>query len=121
MRQGTTVNKNTSSFQSECFVTSVTKQEFNLNQKYFWSTVFFHILYFITIEKNKRHKLRIKISNVYHEYAKFLQESRFEVGKEIILCDLVLYMNVIRYESTENVMTGNVAGKHRKRIRKNNR
>lgn len=101
MRQGTTVNKNTSSFQSECFVTSVIKQEFNLNQKNFWSTVFFHIPYFITIEKNKRNKLRIKISNVYHEYAKLLRESRFEVGKEIILSDLVLYINILKSEWIE--------------------
>lgn len=97
MRQGTTVNKTTSSFQSECFVPSVIKQEFSLSQKNIWNTCFSHIALFIRTDKNKPHKLRIKITSVYYGYAKFLcLESRFEVGKETPLCDPVLYMNLLK-------------------------
>jgi len=79
MRQ---VNKTTSSFQSECFVPIVIKQELSLSQKNIWNTFFSHIPHFNTIDKNKPHKQRIKITSVYYGHAKLLcLESRFEVGK----------------------------------------
>lgn len=97
MRQGTTVNKTTSSFQSECFVPGVIKQKFSLSQKNIWNTFFSHIPHFITIGNNKPHKLRIKITGVYNGYTKlFCLECRFNVGKETLLCDPVLCMNLLK-------------------------